>query len=63
MKLSDRPTLKVFLMMQAMFVATASAHPGPPGHTHGDEWPFGFLLAGLGVIVVLGLLKKGRARR
>ena len=50
-------------MMQAMFVATASAHPGPPGHTHGDEWPFGFLLAGLGVIVVLGLLKKGRARR
>lgn len=24
-------------------VQIASAHPGPPGHTHGDDWPFGVL--------------------
>ncbi|MEM9079657.1 MAG: hypothetical protein AAGC74_03085 [Verrucomicrobiota bacterium] len=28
----------------------ASAHPGPPGHTHDDEWPFGELLVGFAVL-------------
>ena len=28
--------------INASLIGVASAHPGAPGHTHGDEWPFGF---------------------
>lgn len=45
--------LALFSMVQV-----ASAHPGPPGHTHDDEWPFGqvailavCLFAGAGMLV------------
>lgn len=27
--------------VNAAFLQLAAAHPGPPGHTHGDDWPFG----------------------
>ena len=38
------------IALQGMLAATAMAHEGPPGHTHGDEWPFGPLL----VVVLVG---------
>lgn len=43
----------VILSIQIFLVSLASAHPGPPGHTHPDEWPFGALtlLVGLGLAV------------
>jgi len=34
-------------------VQVASAHPGPPGHSHDDEWPFGEIIV---AAVCLGLL-------
>ena len=27
----------------ASLIGAASAHPGAPGHTHGDDWPFGIV--------------------
>lgn len=39
-------------------VTVASAHPGPAGHTHDDEWPFGavaLLGVAMGVVVVFGV--------
>lgn len=34
-------------------ISIASAHPGPSGHTHPDEWPFEFLALGAGLGVLL----------
>jgi len=25
----------------AVLASQVMGHPGPPGHTHGDDWPFG----------------------
>ncbi|MBK1833844.1 hypothetical protein [Roseibacillus ishigakijimensis] len=46
----SQKAVKAGLLVQAGLITVASAHPGPPGHTHGDDWPFapiavGFLLA------------------
>lgn len=27
--------------VNAALLQLAAAHPGPVGHTHGDDWPFG----------------------
>lgn len=31
------------LGVNAALLQLAAAHPGAPGHTHGDDWPFGFV--------------------
>ena len=47
----------VLISVQLSFVALASAHPGAPGHTHDDEWPFDLLPAiGVGVLVVAAVM-------
>ncbi|MDQ8191555.1 hypothetical protein [Roseibacillus persicicus] len=54
------------MSLQMALVTVASAHPGPAGHTHDDEWPFGavaLLGVAMGIVVVFGvrlaLSKKG----
>ena len=42
------------LGVHGALLATAAAHPGPPGHVHGDEWPFGAMVA-----IVVGALTVG----
>ncbi|YCM42042.1 hypothetical protein V2O64_12090 [Verrucomicrobiaceae bacterium 227] len=39
-----------FLLVQMFLLSAVSAHPGPEGHTHPDEWPFE-MLALLGVMI------------
>lgn len=34
-------TVGVVVGANAALLQLAAAHPGPPGHTHGDDWPFG----------------------
>jgi len=38
-------------------MSVASAHPGPAGHTHPDEWPFEMLVLFWGAILAVGLFK------
>lgn len=47
-----RKSFAVLLLLQAVFVSSAAAHPGTPGHTHDDEWPFDMLPA-LGVAAII----------
>ena len=41
-----RKTRIAYLAAQVVLISVASAHPGPPGHPHPDDWPFD-LIAGL----------------
>ncbi len=46
---------------QLALASLAHAHPGPPGHTHPDEWPFDLLyagLAGLGLLLAWRLIAR-----
>ncbi|MDB9741526.1 hypothetical protein OAB00_01590 [Akkermansiaceae bacterium] len=36
----------------------ASAHPGPAGHVHGDDWPFGLALVLVAIISAVFIKKK-----
>ena len=38
-------TAALVVTMNAGLMGVASAHPGAPGHSHGDEWPFGVIVA------------------
>ena len=58
-----RKTRMVFLAAQVALMSAASAQPGPPGHTHPDDWPFD-LIAGLvaGALIVCAakfIVKRG----
>lgn len=44
--------LRIFAGVSIALIANLAAHPGPPGHTHGDEWPFA-VLPTLAVLAVL----------
>ena len=44
--------LAALSMVQISLISLASAHPGPPGHTHADDWPFGFIPL-LGVMALI----------
>ncbi|NNC87836.1 MAG: hypothetical protein HKN82_05175 [Akkermansiaceae bacterium] len=47
-----RNILTVAMTVHGVLVTSAMAHPGPPGHTHDDEWPFGPLaLVALAILV------------
>jgi hypothetical protein len=46
-----RNILMAMATVQGFLVTSAMAHPGPPGHTHSDDWPFGPLS-----FVVLGAI-------
>ena len=49
-KTMSSKTPAAFLLVKMFLMSAASAHPGPAGHTHPDEWPFE-VLALLGVII------------
>jgi|GEM_PF-2313178 len=52
-------TYRRFIAFTVLVLPTlASAHPGPPGHTHeGDDWPFDPIgLVILGIVVGAGLV-------
>ena len=52
MKIFSARMILVLLSLQAMLLSQASAHPGPEGHTHPDEWPFemlAYVAMGLGL--------------
>ena len=38
-------------------ISNAMAHPGPPGHTHDDDWPFK-LIAVLAVMLLVAYVLK-----
>ncbi|MEJ6582128.1 MAG: hypothetical protein QNL33_20655 [Akkermansiaceae bacterium] len=41
------------VIASAALISNASAHPGPPGHTHLDEWPFEpFAIAVTAILVI-----------
>ena len=40
MNMTTKTTGSIFAI-SASLIGAASAHPGAPGHTHGDDWPFG----------------------
>jgi len=49
----------VTTVILSTFTQNASAHPGPPGHTHGDEWPFGAaVIIALAVYAIYNFVKK-----
>jgi len=53
--------LLMLLSMQVILISQASAHPGPAGHTHPDEWPFeilAYLVLGVGVAWVCRFMWK-----
>ena len=50
-----------FVGVHGLMISAAMAHEGPPGHTHGEEWPFGPLMLGLGVIIAVAVLRKMRS--
>ncbi|MGJ8697337.1 MAG: hypothetical protein ACSHYF_13550 [Verrucomicrobiaceae bacterium] len=49
---------KTLLTVTTALIAKASAHPGPAGHTHPDEWPFEpvALLASLITVLLIARL-------
>ena len=54
--LTMRITIKsasILALVTFIFSNVANAHPGPVGHTHGDDWPFGLSLALILTIFVL----------
>ena len=63
MNMMTRKTRMAFLAAQVALISVASARPGPPGHTHPDDWPFD-LIAGLvaGALIVCAakfIVKRG----
>lgn len=50
------------IALQGILAATGMAHEGPPGHTHGDEWPFGPLMVAVlvGGGILYGVIQKMR---
>jgi len=54
MNSSYRKVLAVLALVQVSLLSVASAHPGAPGHTHGDDWPFD-LMPAVGVGVLAGV--------
>jgi hypothetical protein len=54
--------LAALVTVQVFLVTVASAHPGPPGHTHADDWPFGLLPALGAVLFSLFLFKVVKKR-
>ena len=58
--------MKKNLMIVASHIALlahASAHPGPVGHTHDDDWPFDLLLIIAAIAAVVCLMKKLTAKK
>jgi len=57
------------IAVQVAMLAMVSAHPGPVGHTHDDEWPFGAVAFGVVLFVAIGCVasriffKEFRAQR
>ena len=50
------PLLTLGLIVSA--ISNAMAHPGPPGHTHDDDWPFKLIAVLAVTLLVTYLLKK-----
>lgn len=61
MKPMKTKLMGAFVGVHGLMISAAMAHEGPPGHTHGEEWPFGPLMLGLGVIVAVAVLRKMRS--
>ena len=51
------------LGVNAALVQLVTAHPGAPGHTHGDDWPFGFVAIAVLAAGLYGLTLKIRDSR
>lgn len=49
------------LAMSGLLTAVANAHPGPPGHTHGDDWPFGVFIT-VAAVALGGLVLFAKSR-
>ena len=66
MKMIKAKLAGTVIAVQSVLLGSAMAHPGPPGHTHGDEWPFGMIAFGVAtlglVIVTRSVWQKRRIR-
>jgi len=40
MKTKAYKTLRLAAVLHCLSITRLMAHPGPPGHTHDDGWPF-----------------------
>jgi len=59
-----RKALAAFTLVQGSLLSAVSAHPGAPGHTHGDEWPFDLMAAvGVGILGVAAVCVAKAAKR
>lgn len=57
-----RKSFAVLMLLQGVLISSAAAHPGAPGHSHDDEWPFDMLPAlGVGAMIVVACLALSRA--
>jgi len=51
------------VFLNALLTSTASAHPGPPGHTHPDEWPFEAIVVALIAGIAFVAFRKSTKRQ
>lgn len=48
-----RPAFFLIASILTLCTKLASAHPGPAGHTHADDWPFGLVAGLVGAVLVM----------
>ncbi len=60
MKINKRKVAAGIVAFNGAMITVASAHPGPIGHTHDDEWPFGPIAFGAALLIgILWAFRKG----
>lgn len=52
-----KKSLNLIGLFTLFLTGVASAHPGPVGHTHGDDWPFGVAIL-IAVLIGSFFMKK-----
>lgn len=65
MKMIKAKLAGTVIAVQSVLLGSVMAHPGPPGHTHGDEWPFGMIalgVAALGLVIATGIVRQKKRR-
>ncbi|MFT6179737.1 MAG: hypothetical protein ACJAQT_002447 [Akkermansiaceae bacterium] len=61
MNTSSSRIFSLLMALSVLLTSISSAHPGPEGHTHPDEWPFemlAYLMLALGAAWVCRLMWK-----
>ena len=53
---------RITALASIALTTTAASHPGPPGHTHSDEWPFE-LIALIATVIALLFLARLMTRK